>query len=102
MKLCKICNTNTLHEKGTFKYKEIDGQLFELTTSTSDALKHMSEGFNQFTETEHNSVVIGSETAIEYIHSDTAKPSILELFARSIRAEKCIECGHLIKLSRLP
>ena len=101
MKLCKICNTHTIHEKGTFKCNEIDGQLFELTTSTSDALSHLSEGFNQFTEIDHR-VAIDSETAIDYIHSDTAKSSILELFSSSIRAEKCIECGHLIKLSRLP
>jgi len=78
-----------------------NNELFELTTSTNDALKNLSNGFNQFALTEQG-FSIDSETPIDYVQSNSGKSTIAELFASSIRALRCTECGHLIQLSRLP
>ena len=80
MKFCKICNTNITHLKGTFKCKEIDDELFELTTSSTEALKNLSVEFNQIAQTEQD-LRIDSETPVDYIHSDNRKLNISELFA---------------------
>jgi len=101
MEFCKICHCKTLHKKGTFKSREIEGELFELTTSTTEALKKLSTGFNQHIRNQQEQL-INSQAPLDYINSDNGQVGISDLFANSIRALKCTACGHLIKLSRLP
>jgi len=100
MKFCKICNTTTTHTKGTFKCRNIEDELFILETSTDEALKNLSAGFNQFTQTD--SELINSQSPVDYIKSENGELNLNDLFAKSIRAFKCTECGHLIQLSKFP
>jgi hypothetical protein len=101
VKYCKICETDTTHEKGTFKCHDIDGELFELTITSDEALKKLSDGFSDFVMDEHRGQM-NSETPPEYAMTETGGLNLRDLFANSIRAMKCEKCGHLIKLSRLP
>lgn len=101
VKYCKICGSDTEHEKGTFKCHEVDGELFELTISSDEALKKVSQGFSDFVMDEHEGQM-NSETPSEYGKTEGGGLNLQELFANSIRAMKCEKCGHLIKLSRLP
>jgi len=100
-KYCKICADNTGHQLGTFKCKDINGELFELNVTLTDALKKISDNFVQFAQTKKDNR-IDSNTPVEYVNTNNGKSNIEDLFANSIRALKCLECGHLIKLSRLP
>ena len=100
-KYCKICGSDTTHEKGTFKCHEIEDELFELTISTDEARKKLSQGFSDFVMDEHEGWM-NSETPPEYAKTETGGLNLRDLFANSIRAMKCGKCGHLIKLSRLP
>ena len=101
IKYCENCAVNTHHRLGTFKCKDINGELFELNVTLNDALKKVSDDFVQFAQTKKDNR-IDTKATIEYINSDKGSLNINELFANSIRALKCLECGHLIKLSRLP
>jgi len=101
MKFCKICHCKTLHKTGSFKFRKIEGELFELTMSTTEALKNLSSGFNQHVHKQQEQL-INSQTPLDYINADNGQMAISYLFTNSIRASKCIACGHLIKLSRLP
>jgi len=101
IKYCKSCAVNTHHRLGTFKCKDINGELFELNVTLNDALKKVSDDFVQFAQTEKDNR-IDTKATIEYINSDKGNLNINELFANSVRALKCSECGHLIRLSRLP
>ena len=101
VKYCKICGTDTIHEKGTFKCHEVDGELFELTITSDEALKKLSGGFSDFVMDDHGGTM-NSATPPEYAQIDTGRLNLQEMFANSIRAMKCEKCGHLIKLSRLP
>lgn len=101
VKYCKICGSDTEHEKGTFKCHEVDGELFELTISSDEVLKKVSQGFSDFVMDEHEGQM-NSETPPEYAQTEAGGLNLMDLFANSIRAMKCEKCGHLIKLSRLP
>ena len=101
MMFCKNCHTETTHTKGTFRCGNIEGELFVLKTSTDETLKKLSGGFNHFIEA-NQEPAINSQATVDYIKSDNAKSNIAELFSKSIRAFKCMECGHLIKFSKLP
>jgi hypothetical protein len=101
VKYCKICGTDTTHDKGTFKCHEVKGELFELTISSDEALKKLSDGFSDFVTDEHEGWM-NSQTPPEYAMTEAGGLNLQDLFANSIRAMKCEKCGHLIKLSRLP
>lgn len=98
---CSICGKSASHEQGTFKCKEIDGELFVLNTSFSERLKKVSSDFTEFVISEQDGNMNG-DTPSEYAISEGGGQSLQALFANSIRALKCLECGHLVRLSRLP
>ena len=100
-KYCKICAINTGHQLGTFKCKKVNGEFFELNVTLNDALKQISDDFVQFAQTKKGNC-IDTKAPIEYINTNNGKSNIEDLFANSVRALKCLGCGHLIKLSRLP
>lgn len=100
-KYCKVCVVNTRHQYGTFKCKDIKGELFQLNVTLNDALKKISDDFVPFAQAEKDNR-IDANTPVEYVNTDNGKSNTEELFANSVRALKCLECGHLIKLSRLP
>ncbi len=98
---CPICDTHTEHEQGCFKCKEINGELFYLKTSTSEALKKISTGFKDYIVSENNGLM-NCDSPVEYMNKGGGGIDFEELFAPQLRSLKCSSCGHLIKLSRLP
>lgn len=98
---CKICDASTDHVKGTFKCKEIQGELFHLDTSVSDSLRKVSAGFSDYVVEEENGLVDSGSPA-EYAKSVGGGLNFEELFAPTVRSLKCKDCGHLIRISRLP
>ena len=98
---CKICNASTDHVQGTFKCKEIQGELFHLDTSVSDSLRKVSEGFRDYVR-EESGEMMDSQSPAEYVESVEGGLNFGELFAPTVRSLKCEDCGHLIRISRLP
>ena len=90
----------TSHEQGTWKSERINGELYHLNVTTDDALKGISKSFKDFIRDEQDGVMDSSSP--EKFVQHTGGLDFQTLFAQSIRALKCSECGHLIRISRLP
>ena len=76
-------------------------ELFELNVSVEDALKSLSNNFEGYIEPK-NLTEISKNSVSEYLHSESGKSGIDDLFAPTIRALKCEKCGHLLKTGRIP
>lgn len=100
-KYCPICLEDTLHEQGCFKSKKIGNELFHLDVSVSESMKKLSNGFRDFVMEEQDGVMNGDSTE-EYAQTIGVGLDFEELFASTIRSLKCQQCGHLIRISRLP
>ena len=72
-----------------------------MESSFEDARKNLSDGFRNFV-VEEQAGVVAQGAAAEYINTEKAQPIFHQLFAKRVRALKCSECNHLIKLSRFP
>lgn len=98
---CDICGKSSSHERGTFKCKKINGELFALNASFTEQLKKVSDDFTEFVASEQESKM-NAGIPSEYARSEGGGLNLQTLFADSVRALKCLECGHLVRLSRLP
>ena len=101
--LCPACRSETKHECGLFKAVEINGQLVSVESSLSDDTQTLSDRYKQFV------IKKGGELSQESLRTFLNQQLIQQgshplsrMFARRYRARKCIQCGHLVKLSRLP
>ena len=108
IKFCNICNIDTEHEQGNFQSKRINGELFHLQESMDESLGKLSSGFSKFV-TEENNGLANRETIVDALcnnlESNIDEDSFFTPFSLSpkrIRSLKCSECGHLIRLSKLP
>ena len=100
-KYCPVCKKNTIHEQGCFKSREIGNELFHLEVSLDTSLKNLSDGFKDFVRQEQQGVM-DSDSPGHYARNVAGGLNLTELFASVIRSLKCEECGHLIRISRLP
>ena len=101
VKYCPICDEDTDHQKGIFKTKKIEGELFHLNTSLHSSLKKVSVGYKDFVVGENNGVMNG-DTPDEYVETRKGGVDFEELFSPQVRSLKCTQCLHLIKISRFP
>jgi hypothetical protein len=101
LKYCPICDENTDHQQGTFKCKEINGELFHFDASLSDSIQKVSAGFRDFVLKEHDGLMDGDSPS-EYAGTKSGGLNFEELFASQVRSLKCSKCQHLIKISRFP
>lgn len=100
IKHCEICKKDTDHEKGNFKvHAREDGCLFHEAETFDEKLSSMSNAFTQHVVDDQGGIATQASVG-EFVKSK--KDAFGSLFAQSIRAFKCSECGHLIKLSKLP
>ena len=100
-KYCPVCVENTDHVQGTYKCKEINGELFHFDVSLSDSLKKVSAGYMDFVLEGHDGVM-DYDSPSHYAESSEGGLNFGELFDPQVRSLKCVGCGHLLKISRLP
>ena len=101
LKYCPICKEETEHEKGNYRSRVKNNEYFHLESSFDDAQKNLSDGFRKFV-IEKQAGAVAHSAAAEYINTEEAEPIFHQLFAKRVRALKCSQCNHLIKLSRFP
>lgn len=101
LKYCPICDENTDHLQGTFKCKEINGELFHFNVSLSESLEKVSSGFRDFV-LEEQSGLMDKDSPSKYAGSKSGGLSLEEMFARNICSLRCCKCQHLIKIARFP
>jgi hypothetical protein len=87
--------------RGVFKSKEINGELFHLKPSMSELMKKNSDSFRDFILEEHDGVM-DAYSPSEYASSKKGGLNFEEMFAPQVRSLKCSKCQHLIKNSRFP
>ena len=101
-KYCKICDFETEHEKGNFKLAQKGSDLFESRSLFADALKEASPMVLELIRM-NNSM---KKNPGSYLSGMGLQPEIAKLgesiFPTRIKAFKCIPCGHLIPLPKLP
>ncbi len=102
--LCPVCRSVTVHEYGLFKAIEINGQLFDAESSLSEDVQELSNRFKEHVITQRS-----GELSLDVLKmflgeqkSQSGSHPLSRMFARRMRAHKCIQCGQLIQLSRLP
>ena len=101
LKYCPVCESDTDHLQGCFKYKKVNGEIFHYDVSLSDSLNNVSAGYKDFVVDENNGMMNG-DTPDEYAESSQGGLNFGELFAPQVRSLKCVGCGHLLKISRFP
>ena len=100
-KYCPVCAENTDHMQGNFRSKRINGELYHLESSSTESLKKLSQGFNEYVIEKQGGIMNGTSPE-EYAKTSQAGLNFEELFAPQVRSLKCCQCQHLIKISRLP
>ncbi len=98
---CPICESDTDHLQGCFKCKEVSGELFHFDVSLTDTMRKLSSGFKDFVLEGHGGVMDGDVTD-EYVKTRKGGLDFEKLFSPQVRSLKCVSCGHLLKISRLP
>ncbi len=100
-KYCPICDENTDHLQGTFKCKEINGDLCHLNSTLSDSLRKLNSGYKDFVLDEKDGNM-NSDSPYAYAVTQKGGLNFEEFFASQVRSLKCTKCLHLIKIARLP
>lgn len=100
-KYCPICDEDTDHQQGCFKCKEINGELFHFDVSLSDSLQKVGAGYKDYVIGENNGVM-DADSPTHYSTSKQGGLDFGDLFAPNVRSLKCVDCGHLLKISRFP
>ena len=101
-KYCKICDCETEHEKGNFKSLRKGSDVFESKTSSKDALKEGGQTILGLIYM-NNSMENNQKKCLPDIGSHPEITNLEEkIFPPRIKAFKCIQCGHLIPLPKLP
>ena len=101
--LCPLCQSETTHEYGLYKAIEINGRLFDAESSLSSDVEELSNRFKDYVISEKS-----GELSLDILRTflqqqmQAGSNPLSKMFANRIRAKKCRNCGHLIKLSRLP
>jgi len=105
IRLCKICNCKTEHISGNYKTIQKGGDLFEGTSSLSEDLKDFGQNFMD-DRREQGSYNVDRKAVFEHVLDRGCTPEdgnpLGKAFSARIKALKCVRCGHLIPLPRLP
>jgi hypothetical protein len=101
-KYCEICDCETEHEKGIFKSLTKGSDVFESKTSSNDDLKDASQTILELIRI-NNSMENTSKRDLPDIGSHPEISNFREkILPHRIKAFKCVRCGHLIPLPKLP
>lgn len=104
IRLCKICNCKTEHISGNYKTIQKGGDLFEGTSSLSDDLREVGQTLMGDLHKQGSYTVTKEILPEPILNTGRAREdrNPLKDFPARIKALKCVRCGHLIPLPRLP
>ena len=101
--LCPVCKSETEHEYGNYKAIKINGQLVSVESSLFEDAQSLSDLYKAFVKQQGGEL---SQLGLrQFIYQQLIRQgshSLSRMFARRYRTRKCIQCGHLVKRSRLP